>query len=272
MHGRRTAAPRPGWLSWSAASPPSAWRLHAHEDLRRQRQRPRAQLAARRRRGSDPRPSRHPDRRCPARQAQAGLHAARRHGRLRRRDQRGEDLRHGPEAPGEDVLPPLGLSGRPEVAHAQRHARAPTRGGHPPRRQGHAAQEPPRAEAADQAQGLRGPRSPARRAAAEAARARDQVGSKLMAEDKQGEEVNTQPPSSAGTGEPDELAAEDAVGAQEQPTERQLDREQAIADEPVAESEQRAVEATAPAGPEAAAADTQPTSSAGPSETAEAEP
>ena len=82
-----------------------------------------------------------------------------------------------------------------------------------------------------------------------------------MAEDKQGE-VN----------DPEELAAEDAVGAQEQPTERQLDREQAIADEPVAESEQRAAEATQPAGAEAAAADTQPTSSAGTSETAEAEP
>src|SRR5215207_7377326 len=72
-----------------------------------------------------------------------------------------------------------------------------------------------------------------------------------MAEDKQGE-VN----------QPEEIAAEDATGAQEQPTERQLDREQAIADEPVAESEQRAAEATEPAGPEAAAAD----------ETADAEP
>jgi small subunit ribosomal protein S9 len=61
-----------------------------------------------------------------------------------------------------------------------------------------------------------------------------------MAEDKQGE-VN----------EPEELAAEDAVGAQEQPTERQQEREQKIADEPVAESEQRAAEAAAPAGPEA---------------------
>jgi small subunit ribosomal protein S9 len=46
--------------------------------------------------------------------------------------------------------------------------------------------------------------------------------------------------------EPVEIAAEDAVGAAEQPTERQQEREQAIADEPVAESEQRAAEATAP--------------------------
>jgi small subunit ribosomal protein S9 len=49
--------------------------------------------------------------------------------------------------------------------------------------------------------------------------------------------------------EPEEIAAEDAVGAQETPSERQLDREQAIADEPVAESEQRAAEASAPAEP-----------------------
>jgi small subunit ribosomal protein S9 len=49
--------------------------------------------------------------------------------------------------------------------------------------------------------------------------------------------------------EPEEIAAEDAVGAQETPTERQLEREQAIVDEPVAESEQRAGEATSMAGP-----------------------
>jgi small subunit ribosomal protein S9 len=59
-----------------------------------------------------------------------------------------------------------------------------------------------------------------------------------MAEDKQGE-VN----------EPEEIAAEDAVGAEEQPTERQQEREQRIADEPVAESEQRIAEAAAPGQP-----------------------
>jgi len=54
--------------------------------------------------------------------------------------------------------------------------------------------------------------------------------------------------------EPEEIAAEDAVGAQETPTERQQEREQAIADEPVAESEQRIAEATeaAPADSRAA--------------------
>src|SRR3954466_2800752 len=46
--------------------------------------------------------------------------------------------------------------------------------------------------------------------------------------------------------EPEETAAETSVGEQETPTERQLEREQAIVDEPVAESEQRIAEATAP--------------------------
>jgi small subunit ribosomal protein S9 len=55
-------------------------------------------------------------------------------------------------------------------------------------------------------------------------------------------------------GEPQQIAAEDAVGAQEAPTERQLQREQAIADEPVAESEQRLAEATQPAGADSKAA------------------
>ena len=57
-----------------------------------------------------------------------------------------------------------------------------------------------------------------------------------MTDDKQGE-----------TGEPEEIAAEDAVGSQETPTERQQEREQKIADEPVAESEQRIADAAAPA-------------------------
>ena len=46
--------------------------------------------------------------------------------------------------------------------------------------------------------------------------------------------------------EPETIAAEDAVGAAETPTERQQEREQAIVEEPVAESEQRIAEATAP--------------------------
>jgi small subunit ribosomal protein S9 len=58
-------------------------------------------------------------------------------------------------------------------------------------------------------------------------------------------EVNEQP----------EIAAEAGVGDQETPTERQQEREQAIVDEPVAESEQRIAESAAPAGPEASPAD-----------------
>ncbi len=66
--------------------------------------------------------------------------------------------------------------------------------------------------------------------------------------------------------EPEELAAEDVVGAQEGPTERQLAREQAIADEPQAESEQRIAEATnaAPADSKAAMGGDAPRPTAGP--------
>jgi small subunit ribosomal protein S9 len=55
--------------------------------------------------------------------------------------------------------------------------------------------------------------------------------------------------------EPAEIAAEDVVGGAETPTERQLEREQALVEEPVAESEQRIAEATEPtqAGSPAAA-------------------
>jgi small subunit ribosomal protein S9 len=55
--------------------------------------------------------------------------------------------------------------------------------------------------------------------------------------------------------EPEELAAESSVGAQETPTERQQEREQAIVEEPVAESQERVAEAAAPAGAEASPAD-----------------
>jgi small subunit ribosomal protein S9 len=76
-------------------------------------------------------------------------------------------------------------------------------------------------------------------------------------EDKQGE-VN----------EPEEIAAEDAAGAAEQPTERQQEREQAIADEPVAESEQRAAEATTPAETPAPAEGATPAETPAPAEAA----
>ena len=53
------------------------------------------------------------------------------------------------------------------------------------------------------------------------------------------ENVNEQPPE-----QPEEIASEDVVGGQETPSADALDREQAIVDEPVAESEQRAAEET----------------------------
>ena len=66
-----------------------------------------------------------------------------------------------------------------------------------------------------------------------------------MTDDEKQGEVDDQP----------EIAAEDVVGAEETPTPRQQEREQAIVDEPVAESEQRIAEATAaePAAQEAPA-------------------
>ncbi len=67
-----------------------------------------------------------------------------------------------------------------------------------------------------------------------------------------------QPPKKSDQGEVDEqpeVAAEDVVGGEEAPTERQQEREQAVVEEPVAESEQRLAEAAAPAGPEASPAD-----------------
>jgi len=69
-----------------------------------------------------------------------------------------------------------------------------------------------------------------------------------MTDENQGEEKQGE------VDEPETIAAEDSVGAQETPTERQLEREQRIVDEPVAESEQRIAEATAPA-PAAPASD-----------------
>jgi len=66
-----------------------------------------------------------------------------------------------------------------------------------------------------------------------------------MAEDNRGEIDQPDEANAGGEPEgPDSIAAEDAVGAQERPTEAQLDREQAIVDEPVAESVQRLAEAT----------------------------
>ena len=96
-------------LPFSAGGQPSAasrsmktWNAKPGEIDRR--------LVRRRRRGADPRPARHADRRHAARQGQAAVHAARRHRRLRRRRQRREDRGHRQQARPEDLLPPLRLS------------------------------------------------------------------------------------------------------------------------------------------------------------------
>ena len=80
---------------------PGRWasaRLLRDEDLCRHTRRPPARLVCRRCRGPDPGPAGDPDRRRPARQAQARVHPARRHRRLRRRRQRREDPRHRQQA------------------------------------------------------------------------------------------------------------------------------------------------------------------------------
>ena len=53
-----------------------------------------------------------------------------------------------------------GYPGRPAVAHARGHARAPARGGHPPRGEGHAAPQPPRPQAAHKLKVYAGPEHP----------------------------------------------------------------------------------------------------------------
>src|ERR671914_2457952 len=215
-------------LSWSAAARAAAWPLScprpspALEDLRRHPTRPRAQLAARRRRGPDARPAGDADRRRPARQAQAHVHAARGHRRLRGRGQRREDLGDRRQAPGEALPPPFRLSGGPEDPHAQRHARAPAGGGHPPRRARDAPQEPAGPQAAHEAQGLCRPGAPAR--GAEAATDGDQV---LSADEKNEDR------------EPEELEATEPEqpAAEEQPAEQaEAPAEEAAAPEPVAEA------------------------------------
>ena len=78
----------------------------------------------------------------------------------------------GLEARHEDLLPALRIPRRDQAAHAARAARAPPDGGHPQGREGHASEEQARVGAADEAEGLRRSRPPARRPGAEGAGAR----------------------------------------------------------------------------------------------------
>src|SRR3954452_3061981 len=194
------------------------------EDLRRHTFHPRAQLAARRCQRADARPARDADRRRAARQDEAGVHAALRHGRLRRRRERREDRGHRQQARGQEVLPPFRLSRWDQGALAERHARAPARGGHPQGGQGDASPQPPRAQAADEAQGLRGSRPPARGAAADTDGAQE-----LMADDRTPpEEQPEETPAASEEQAPapvDERAGEETPVAEDAPVEAPQDEE-----------------------------------------------
>src|SRR5690606_19554117 len=109
-----------------------------------------------------------------ARQAQADLRPPHGHGRLRHHRQRRQGRRQRHQARQQVRLPAQRLPRRAEEAHGRRDAgEAPG----PARReggQGHAPEEPPRPGDGEEAQGLRRPRPPARRA--EAGRVRDHPG------------------------------------------------------------------------------------------------
>src|SRR4051794_25123581 len=243
----------------SSAARPDSVAFSRREDLRRNTFHPRAQLARRRRQRADARPAGDADRRRAAREDQAGVHAALRHGRLRRRRQRREDRRHRQQARGQEVLPPLRLPRRHQGALAQRHARAPPRGGHPPRRQGDAPPQPARAKAADEAQGLRGARSPARGAEADPDGARF-----LMADDRTPPEEQPETPAAPEEQAPapaDERAGEETPAAEDAPVEVPADEERPhgdpLADATPAAEAPAAADAT-PAAEAPAAADAAP--------------
>src|SRR4051812_11376673 len=232
----------------SSAARPDSVAFSRREDLRRNTFHPRAQLARRRRQRADARASRDADRRGAAREDQAGVHAALRHGRLRRRRERREDRRHRQQARGQEVLPPHRLPRRHQGALAERHARAPPRGGHPPRGQGHAAAQPPRAQAADEAEGLRRARPPARGAEADPDGARF-----LMADDRTPPEEQPETPAAPEEQAPapvDERAGEETPAAEDAPVEVPADEERPHGD-PLADAAADA----APAAAEPAAAE-----------------
>src|SRR5919107_185685 len=201
-------------------SPAASWRLLCDEDLRGDTGYPRAQLARGRRLRQNARQACDADRRCPARQAQARVHAAHRRGRLRGRRERREDLGDRQQARREALLPPFRLPGRTPQPHARRDARAPARGGHPPGREGHAAAPPPGPRAASQAQDLRraGP-SPRR------AEARADGGKRLMTEEPQqpeGEAPDAESPEGV-PGEPGEATPSETDPPADTPSEEPAD-------------------------------------------------
>src|SRR5213075_3080612 len=119
---------------------------------------------------------------------------------------RREDRGHRQQARGQALLPALRLPRRPAVADVGRPARAPPGGGHPPRRPGHAAPQSTRAQAVDQAEGVRRARPPARRPEARTPGDRDAMIDEERPEDEAAED---QPPEGERTAEEAEPAAEE---------------------------------------------------------------
>src|ERR1019366_5437587 len=136
------------------------------QNLRRQADRPRAQLARGGRQRQDARPDGDADRGRPAGQAQAGVHAPHRHGRLRGGGERREGACDREQAQGQALLPPLGLPRRAALADLRGDAPEAPRGDHQARGQGDDAAEPARAKTDHEAQDLRRTRAPACRAEA----------------------------------------------------------------------------------------------------------
>src|SRR3954471_1100477 len=225
------------------------------EDLCRHTRGPRAQLVRRRCDGPDPRPAGDADRQRTARQAQADLHPAHRRRRLRDRRQRRADRGDRQQARRQAVLPALRLPGRAEVPHPAGDARPPAGGGHPPGGQGDGSPQPPRPQAADQAQGVRGARPSPRRPAAQAHGDR-----RLMAETERPDEPE-EPDAPAQEEAAEEPAAteqtEGPVG--EEPAVAAAEEEAAAEAQPAPEPEQGAQEA-----PDEAAAEEPADEAAGP--------
>ncbi|CAA9322145.1 MAG: LSU ribosomal protein L13p (L13Ae), partial [uncultured Frankineae bacterium] len=124
---------------------------HVHPEAERHH----ARLARHRRAGHRAGPARQPGRAAAARQAQALLRAAPRHGRLRRDRQRrqgGDDRQQGRAV---DGLQPLRVPRWPQAHVVRRRARDAARADRREGRQGHAAAQHPRPADAVQAEGLR---------------------------------------------------------------------------------------------------------------------
>ncbi|CAA9452591.1 MAG: LSU ribosomal protein L13p (L13Ae), partial [uncultured Rubrobacteraceae bacterium] len=122
----------------------------------------RAQMASYRRGGADPGAAGDGDRTPPARQEQAPVHAARRHGRFRGRGECREGSRHGEEGGAEGVLPPHGPSGRLEGDELRGDAGAQADGDPAQSGAGDDAADAPRAPAVQEVEDLRGTRASAR--------------------------------------------------------------------------------------------------------------